>query len=148
MTFINNRLANRATVYDWNGDLMGPGHDTTGFEQGGINSSDFYKLYNNEQLKNAQASGLGVDLGSTVVSAIGQADDVVLAANDVDSLALLAQLTEKYCTKYRVTLVPSKTKLLAFHTNKQVELVHHAEVVSQVKIAGEKIKFVTETEHV
>ena len=148
VTFINNRLANRATVYDWNGNLMGPGHDITGFEQGGINSSDFYKLYNNEQLKNAQASGLGVNLGSTVVSAIGQADDVVLAANDVDSLALLAQLTEKYCAKYRVTLVPSKTKLLAFHTAKQVELVHHAEVVSQVKIGGEVIKFVTETEHV
>ena len=148
ITIIDKRLEGRATVYDWNGTLMGPGQDITGFEQGGINSSDFYKLYNNEQLNTAQASGLGVDIGSSVVSAIGQADDVVLIANDIDSLALLVRLTESYCAKYRVTLVPSKTKLLAFHTENQKQLVHHAKAVSQVSIAGINIKFVEEAEHV
>ena len=44
--------------------MLGPAPDMTGFEQGGVNSSDFYNLYNNEQLKTAQASGLGVNLGS------------------------------------------------------------------------------------
>ena len=47
------------------------------------NSSDYYKLYNNEQLKSAQTSGLGVDIGSDVISAIGQADDVILAASSL-----------------------------------------------------------------
>ena len=42
-----------------------------------MNSSDYYKLYNNEQLVVAQDSGLGVDIGSGVVSAVGQADDVI-----------------------------------------------------------------------
>ena len=36
------------------------------------------KLCNNVQLKTAQLSCLGADLGSSVVSAIGQADDTVL----------------------------------------------------------------------
>ena len=44
LTFIDNRLASRATAYQWEGTMMGPAHDDTGFEQGGINSSDFYKL--------------------------------------------------------------------------------------------------------
>ena len=148
ITFIDKRLENRATIYEWNGTLMGPGKDTTGWEQGGINSSDFYKLYNNEQLITAQASGLGVDIGSSVVGATGQADDVLLTANDIDSLALLVRLTEKYCAKYRVTLVPSKTKLIAFHTENQQQLVHHAKAVSQVSISGEQVKFVYEAEHV
>ena len=79
LLLINNRLENRTTVYQWDGNMFGPASDTTGFEQGGINSGDFYKLYNNEQLKNAQASGLGVNIGSSIVSAIGQADDVLLS---------------------------------------------------------------------
>ena len=101
--------------------MLGPARDTTGFEQGGINSGDLYKLYNNIQLKAAQSSSLGVDIGSSVVSAIGQADDVMLAANSVDSLRLLAKLTETYCADYRVKLVP---------------------------IDGASVKFVDEAEHV
>ena len=78
LTFVDSRVTNRATVYDWDGVTMGPYHDDTGFEQGGINSSDYYKLCNNEQVKTAQSSELGVDIGSSVVSAAAQADDVML----------------------------------------------------------------------
>ena len=94
LLLLNNRLENRTTVYQWDGEMLGPARDTTGFEQGGINSGDFYKLYNNSHLKTAQSSSLGVHIGSSVVSAIGQADDVMLAANSLDNLRLLAQLTE------------------------------------------------------
>ena len=76
-------LASKTTVYEWEGEVMGPAKDTTGFEQGGINSSDFYKLYNNEQLKSAQESKLGVDIESQVISGVGQADDVMLASSSL-----------------------------------------------------------------
>ena len=72
---INERLANRQTVCEWNKVLMGPIKDECGVEQGGINSSDLYKIYNNDQLNIAQASEFGVELGPLVISAIGQADD-------------------------------------------------------------------------
>ena len=62
LVMINKRLANRSMVYEWNKELLGAAPDITGFEQGGINSSDYYKLYNNSQLDNAQRSGLGVDM--------------------------------------------------------------------------------------
>ena len=38
---IYNRLENRSTVYQWDVEMLGPARDTTGFEQGGINSGDF-----------------------------------------------------------------------------------------------------------
>ena len=108
LQFIDNRLGNRSTGCEWDGHMMGPAQEQTGFEQGGVNSSDYYKLYNNEQLKTAQQSLLGVDIGSCVVSAVGQADDVVLVANSLDDLLLLVRLTEVYCEKYRVKLQPDK----------------------------------------
>ena len=148
ITFIDRRLEHRATVYDWNGVLMGPSRDSTGFEQGGINSSEFYKLYNNQQLETAQMSELGVGMRNTTISATGQADDVVLTANTIDNLALLVRLTESYCARYRVTLVPSKTKLLAFNTPNHEHLIHHAKAINPIKIGGEQVQFVDEGEHV
>ena len=115
---IDKRLESRSTVYEWEGAVMGPAKDKTGFEQGGVNSSDFYKLYNNEQLKTAQESELGVDIGSGVISAIGQADDVMLAALSLHNLQMLVTLTEQYCAKFRVKLEPSKTKLLVYYSTR------------------------------
>ena len=42
LKLVDNRLASRCTVYEWDKELLGPARDMTGFEQGGINSSDFY----------------------------------------------------------------------------------------------------------
>ena len=148
LILIDNRLANRATVYEWDKELLGPAPDITGFEQGGINSSDFYKLYNNQQLDTAQLSGLGVDLGSVVISAIGQADDVILCTNNIDNLRLLVTLTEKYCRKFRVKLVPAKTKLLGYSTPTKKHLLYLAKIVNPVTIDGQPVAFTTEVEHV
>ena len=147
LALVDNRLANRSTVYEWNQELLGPAPDITGVEQGGINSSDYYKLYNNEQLKTAQSSGLGVDLGSCVISAIGQADDVILCSNNIDCLSLLVSLTESYCNKYNVKLVPGKTKLIGFSSPRKKHLVDYAKLVNLVKIDGHPVQFTKELEH-
>ena len=148
LLLVNNRLENRSTVYQWDGQMLGPGQDSTGFEQGGINSGDFYKLYNNEQLKSCQASSLGVDIESCVVSAIGQADDVILAASSLDSLSLLSRLTEQYCGNYRVKLVASKTKLLPMYLPRHSHLVEYAKLVNTITVNDTPVKFVSEAEHV
>ena len=77
----------RQTVLDWNGQLMGPICDEQGLEQGGVSSSEFYKIFGREQLSTTQASTLGVSLGSTLtVSGIGQADDTALVSNGIHGL--------------------------------------------------------------
>ena len=56
LIMINQRLRNRKTVCEWDKTLVGPFKDQCGVEQGGKNSSDFYKIYNNTQLNLAQES--------------------------------------------------------------------------------------------
>ena len=94
---------------------MGPIMDIRGLEQGGIVSSDEYKLYNNEQANVAQSSNLGVPIGNETVSCISLADDALLLANTPVDLRNLLYLTSKYCAKYDVELVPEKIQLVAFH---------------------------------
>ena len=111
---LNNRLNSRSTFIDWNGALLGPIKDVQGLEQGGVSSSDYYKIFASEQLETAQKSSLGVKLGNLTVSAIGQADDTILISNDLYCLFLLLQLTNTFCSKYCVELTSDKTRLQAF----------------------------------
>ena len=55
LLYFDERLGNRHTFCEFNKHLMGPIKDTRGLEQGGVSSSDEYKLYNNEQASLAQA---------------------------------------------------------------------------------------------
>ena len=115
LLYMDNRLSNRVTYCSWDQELMGPIRDEHGLEQGGCNSSDNYKIYNNELLKTVQKSCQGVDLGNhLVVSAVGQADDVALLSNNIFKLYNILHLTLKYCRDYHVELCADKTRLLQF----------------------------------
>ena len=63
LVYLDNRLKHRKTFIEWDKKVLGPINDELGFEQGGISSSDLYVVYNNEQLQNAQESGLGISVG-------------------------------------------------------------------------------------
>ena len=94
--------------------MLGPAQDITGFEQGGINSGDYYKLYNNTKLTAAQSSCLGVHIGSSTIFAVGQADAVILAANSATGqpdLELLLILQGEACAQQNQTppSVPPQT---------------------------------------
>ena len=75
---------------------MGPIKDQVGVEQGGPNSTDFYKEYNNEQAATAQESGLGTTVHEVPVAADVQADDAALTSNNANKLQHLLQLTLSY----------------------------------------------------
>ena len=145
ITFMNHRLTNRLTYLDWDKNLMGPIRDKHGLEQGGGNSSDLYKLYNNEQLETAQKSEQGVYLGrDQVISAVGLADDTVFAANRISNLSNILYLTVNYCHKYNVSLCPEKTKLLRFSNMHETEM----ETMNPIIINGKQIYFSEAAEHV
>ena len=130
---------------------MGPIFDRWGSEQGGKNSSDFYKVHNNSQLEAAQDSLLGVDIGGStplVVSGIGQADDVALLSNDIFALQNLLQLSLQYCKRNHVTLRADKTKLQVFSNRSTDIAAYYAKVVSPINMEGDVINFVDEAEHV
>ena len=49
LIYLDQRLGNRHTYCEFDRHLMGPIKDSRGLEQGGVSSSDQYKLYNIEQ---------------------------------------------------------------------------------------------------
>ena len=148
LLYINNRLGNRRTFIDWSGNLMGPIEDEQGLEQGGVNSSDFYKIFGKEQLTSAQDSKLGVEIGNLTISGIGQADDTGLVSNDILKLLLLLKLSEEFCKKHHVKLCADKTKLQVYGTKKMKLAVEYAKQTNPISIDGEKINFVETAEHV
>ena len=113
----------------------------------GPNSSEFYKIYNNEQLSSAQLSGFGAFVGNVPVAAIGQADDTALVSHDISSLQLLLNLSLSYCERYQVKLSTNKTKLLCYTPN-ETDYTKYAKILSPININMERIPFVETAEHV
>jgi hypothetical protein len=58
----------------------------------------------------------GSELVRHVMSDVGHADDGVLLSSSLKNLSILLHLIGKYCEKFQVKLVGSKTKLLSFNT--------------------------------
>ena len=148
LLYLNNRLGNRQTILDWDGQLMGPISDEQGLEQGGVNSSDFYKVFGKEQLATAQASALGVSLGPLTVGGVGLADDTALIANNLHSLMYLLHLTRVFCSKYHVSLCSEKTKLQVYQTKSMNLQVDYAKKTVPIMINDETIDFSDAAEHV
>ena len=147
LLYLDQRLKNRKTFCEYDKQLMGPIQDNKGLEQGGVKSSDEYKIYNNEQSKTAQKSGLGVTIKDITISSISLADDTVLVANDIISLKHLLYLTTQYCKKYSVELVPDKTKLIAFSNKACVPLTKYGILTSGISLHGKPVPFSEEAEH-
>ena len=142
-----NRLSFRETILGWNGNLMGPIYNQQGLEQGGKNSSDFYKIFGKEQLSLAQNSELGVKMGNITISAIGQADDTLSISNDIFALSYLLALTMIFCQKYLVQLSAEKTRLQVFsavRTRTEPEFPH----TNPININGLQIPFSGQAEHI
>ena len=141
-------LENRKTYVEWEKVLMGPIKDTMGVEQGGTNSSDQYKLYNNEQFSTAQQSNFGIDIGPVSISFVGQADDSVLLSSDIHQLGHLLQLTMAYCRKYKVEMSPEKTKLQVFSPPSLNSYTTYMKAINYLNINGIPLTFTNATEHV
>ena len=143
--FMDTRLRNRTTVLEFDKTMVGPIFDEKGLEQGGLSSSDCYKVYNNDCLDALQRSGLGVKMpGDLVLSCVGQADDTVLLANDIQKLHHLLQLCLEYCEKHCVQLSPTKTKLLMITPDKSPNWIPY----NPVKVNGSSIGLSDQAEHV
>ena len=148
LLYFDSRLESRKTNIEYDKKLMGPIQDVVGVEQGGVNSDKLYKLCNNVQLTIAQQSKLGADIGSTVVSAAGQADDTFLQSHTLHEVGGLLHLTEDYCKQYHVQLVPEKTKLLVFCPNHLKLDIYLQKLIHPLVLNGVEIDFSTSAEHV
>ena len=144
LLYLAGRLTNRVTFCSWKHKVMGPIHDEHGLEQGGCNSSDLYKIYNNDLLKIVQSLRQGVDLGSDLnISIVGQADDIVLLSNSIYSLFNILQLVLSFCGRYKIDLCADKTKLLLLTNNSHLIVPFNPIIINE-----QPINFTNEAEHV
>ena len=148
LSFIIKRLENRITFCEWDKELMGPIIDEIGLEQGGKNSTELWKVYNNEQLNVPQQTDFGVDIADVHVASIGQADDCVLLSTDLHKLKFLLHLTLQYCEKYQVELSPGKTKLQLYTPPNSSIDKEYLLSTSSLQIDGIPIEIVEDAEHV
>ena len=81
---------------------------------------------------------------SQVISAIGLADDTVLASNKLYKLRNVLFLTQTYCEKYGVTLCHDKTKLVMLSDGVNAE----HELYNPICIDNHEIIFSESAEHV
>ena len=146
LLYLDNRLASRRTFCEFQKNLMGPIHDIRGLEQGGVSSSDAYKIYNNEQAETSHNSKLGVTIFDTCISCVSLADDAVLVSQSIIDLSNLLHLTTVYCSKFDVQLVPEKTNLIAFSRKNDANL-QYTKMISPIALNGQHIPFQEEAEH-
>ena len=148
LIYLDNRLKSRRTYVEWERTLMGPINDTRGLEQGAVNSDRIYKLCNNSQLTDAQASNLGVDLDGVMVASIGQADDVALLSDSPEKLRCLLCLTSLYCSRQHVELVPEKTRLLVWTPKNKHSQTDLLKLSCPIFVGNKKIEYSNSAEHV
>ena len=125
---------------------MGLIEDVRGLEQGGIFSSDIYKIYNNEQAEVSQNSYLGIKIYDQCISLISLADDydVSLTSNSLVNINNLLYLTEIFGTKTDVEFVPEKTKLVNFALSFSID---DAEESSFLKLYDKSITLISMADH-
>ena len=87
-------------------------------------------------------------MGAIHVASIGQADDVGLLSDDLHKLQCILFLALEYAKEYHVDLVPEKTKLLCFAPKGQEFQAYYWKTISPISIAGQKVDFSDQAEHV
>ena len=91
---------------------MGPIHDGRRVKQGGISSSKLFQLTTNNELQTLNSTGLGVPIGPVSLTALRQAEDVVLLSNNLSGIQSLINTAVDLASQMNYRNVTSKTKLL------------------------------------
>ncbi|VDI70085.1 Hypothetical predicted protein [Mytilus galloprovincialis] len=83
-----------------------------GVRQGGILSTELYKVYINDVLDQLENSGLGTYIGNIYCGSPTCADDVALIANSPNDLQTMISTVENYSMQEKYSLQPTKSVIL------------------------------------
>ena len=83
-----------------------------GVRQGGILSTELYKLYINDVLNQVEDSALGPYIGHIHCPIPTCADDVTLVVNDPTNMQTLLSTVENYSRQEKYSLQPTKCKII------------------------------------
>ena len=102
------------SVVKWEGSISDVFHVQQGVRQGGILSTDLYKLYIDGLLDRLSSSGDGCFVGEICCVAPAACDDVAVMSPSLDVLQKLISTAVDYSRMERYLLQPTKSVILAF----------------------------------
>ena len=85
-----------------------------GVKQGCKLSPTLFSLYINDLASDIKQMNLGVDIDELQLSILLYADDIALIAPDADSLQLMLDKLQDWCSRWRLTVNSDKTKIVHF----------------------------------
>ena len=80
-----------------------------GVRQGGVTSTDLYKLFTNDRLLSLERSGMGLYIGSTFIGATAVADDQLLISTCKHELQGMMSICNDYAVDHKEILHPTKS---------------------------------------
>lgn len=124
----------------WNGTLSKPLREKQGVRQGGIASTEFFKVKLNNLLINTENSNLGFKIGTVDVSIPTCADDVTEITDNEDNLQVMISLAEDDGCRDRYHYGIPKTNILVHNIPK-----HHVD--RKWKLSGQEVARVPVAKH-
>ncbi|VDI75415.1 Hypothetical predicted protein [Mytilus galloprovincialis] len=103
------------TSVNWDSELADPFSILQGVRQGGILSTDLYKVYVNSLLNQIEKSGIGAHIGTIACAAPTCADDVSRLANTPEELQILLDTVENYSKQENYKLQPTKCAVISMN---------------------------------
>ncbi|XP_053406291.1 uncharacterized protein LOC128559140 [Mercenaria mercenaria] len=121
----------------WRGRISSEFHVQQGVRQGGVLSTDLYKIYVNPLLNRLQDANIGSTIGGVRCSARACADDICLCAEAASDSQELLNIAVEFANMERYLLQPAKSVHIRIHhqrrTKHQQSLFMNDSKLSSVK---------------
>ena len=124
------------TTVKWNNMLSDPFSVCQGVRQGGILSTELYKIYINDVLNQLEESGLGAHIGAINCGAPTCADDLALLSEDPIKLQTMISTVENYSRVEGYKLQPTKSIIL--RNEKNPRKLDHFQIDSKIMPESDK----------
>ena len=108
-TIINSMHTNATSAVKWEGQISSKFEVTQGVRQGGILSTDLYKLYINPLLDRLEQSGLGCKIGNVLCNVTACADDVALISQKATDMQSQINMSNDFAEMEGYKLQPQKS---------------------------------------
>ena len=131
------------TAIKWEGSISEPFQVHQGVKQGGVLSTDLYKVYNNRSLDRLAITRGGFRIGEICCAAPTCADDTAPMSEELSPLQSLVSEAEDFSIMEHFVIQPVKSVVLPvpYHTRK------HQDSSIRIKVDGKDLPVVTETMH-
>ena len=142
---IHSLHSNAQTVVRWLGQTSESFYNHQGVRQGGILSTDMYKVYLNPQLNRLSETGEGGTIGEIDCAAPTAADDIAAVTDKPSSLQILVGTSDDFSRMEHYVLQPEKSVVMAIPGGKKSRDMQIED--KKWTIYGKEMPVVTEAMH-